>query len=161
MDLKHFVLYMEFVIRHTCLILYLLLFWSAHILLSITPKCHDILTNYAAQPMLHKLWRGGDTPETTWHSWFPHASPAPCCYFIGSGGISDMNQCVNVVPSNYTLQMPFGPFYIQVIHVWWNWKPVAMAPYIHLYSLQKHYKCVLVTLSLPLRTFSWPSLSIC
>jgi len=75
--------------------------------------------------------------------------------FFGSGGISDLNQFVNVVPSNYALQVPFGPFYIQVIHVWWKWKPpVAMAPYIHLHSLQKHYKYVLVMLSLPLRTFS-------
>lgn len=98
--------------------------------------------------MFHKLWWGGD--ETTWHPWFPHASPLPCCYFFfNSGGITDLNQSVNVAPSNYALQVPF---YIQVIHVGWNWKPpAAMALYVHIYSLQKHYKYVLVTLKSPFK----------
>ena len=87
--------------------------------------------------------------------------PSHVAIFFGSGGITDFNQSVNVAPSNYALQVPFGPFYIQVIHVWWNWKPpVAEALYLHLYSLPKHYKYVLVTLSLPVRTFSLPSLSV-
>jgi hypothetical protein len=32
--------------------------------------------------MFHKLWWGGETLEPTWHPWFPHASPAPCCHFF-------------------------------------------------------------------------------
>jgi len=99
--------------------------------------------------------------EITRHTWLPHASPIPCCYLFGSEGITDFNRSVNVAPSNYALQVPFGSFHIQVIHVWWNWKPpVAKALYLHLYSLPKHYKYVLVTLSLPVRTFSLPSLSV-